>query len=304
MQENSTSTNSNFFIDPASLTVKPLESALYIVATPIGNLSDITLRALQTLAGADLIACEDTRVTGKLLQRFSIKTRMAAYHDHNAAKQSPMMLDALENGKSIALVSDAGTPLISDPGFRLINEVLEAGHKVIPLPGASSPIVALSAAGLPTDAFMFSGFLPPKTKARQTRLNELANIPATLVFLESPKRIASALADCRDVLGAERDGAIGRELTKLYETFSRGTLGELTEEFAEGETPKGEIVLMIGPPVEQPIDQASIDAQLLELLKTHHIKEATSLLATQVSLPKRDLYQRALVLKEQVNDGS
>ncbi|MEP6356275.1 MAG: 16S rRNA (cytidine(1402)-2'-O)-methyltransferase [Hyphomicrobiales bacterium] len=304
MQENTSSSDSGFFIDPASLRAKPLESALYIVATPIGNLGDITLRALQTLAGANMIACEDTRVTGKLLQRFSIKTRMVAYHDHNAAKQSPRMLSTLENGQSIALVSDAGTPLISDPGFRLINDVLEAGHKVIPLPGASSPIVALSAAGLPTDAFMFAGFLPPKKAARMARLTQLADIPATLVFLESPKRIAGVLTDCVDALGSERDAAVGRELTKLYETFSRGTVSELAAQFARDDTPKGEIVLMIGPPVEKTINQDVIDRDLRDLLKTHQIKEAASLLSKQLGLPKRDLYQRALALKEEADEGT
>lgn len=297
MQDNP-SLDSGFFIDPASLRAKPLEPALYIVATPIGNLGDITIRALQTLASADMIACEDTRVTGKLLQRFAIKTRMTAYHDHNAAKQTPLILDALASGKSVALVSDAGTPLISDPGFRLINDTLEAGHKVIPLPGASSPITALSAAGLPTDAFMFAGFLPPKTTARQSRLINLAAIPASLIFLESPKRIADCLADCRDTLGAERGAVVGRELTKLYETFSRGTLSELAKEFAQGDTPKGEIVLMIGPPLEISIDQESIDRDLIELLKTHRIKEAAEIVSKQTGLPKRDMYQRALALKE------
>ena len=299
MQEHTSSSDSGFFIDPSSLRPKPLEPALYIVATPIGNLSDITLRALQTLAGADVIACEDTRVTGKLLQRFSIKTRMIAYHDHNAAKQSPRLLSTLENGQSIALVSDAGTPLISDPGFRLINDVLDAGHKVIPLPGASSPIVALSAAGLPTDAFLFAGFLPPKKAARIARLTQLADIPATLVFLESPKRIAGALADCEAALGGERDAAVGRELTKLYEAFSRGSVSELAAQFAQDDAPKGEIVLMIGPPVKKSIDQEMIDSDLRALIKIHPIKEAASLLSKQLGLPKRDLYQRALTLKEE-----
>lgn len=304
MQENDSSVDSGYFIDPSLLAGKPLESALYIVATPIGNLADISLRALQTLAGADLIACEDTRVTGKLLQRYAIKTRMIAYHDHNATKQTPAILDALEVGKSIALVSDAGTPLISDPGFRLIKDTTAAGYKVIPLPGASSPIVALSAAGLPTDTFLFAGFLPPKTKARQNRLETLASIPATLIFLESPKRLAGCLADCRDILGAEREAVVGRELTKLYETFSRAALGELAAEFAQAETPKGEIVLIIGPPNEKPIDPQMIDAALKDLLETHHIKEAAAIAAKQWDQPKRDMYQRALALKEAQDDGA
>ena len=281
------------------LEVKTLERALYVVATPIGNLADITLRALQTLAGVDILACEDTRVTGKLLKRFAIKTPMMAYHDHNAAKQTPLILDALENGKSVALVSDAGTPLISDPGFRLINDVIDAGYKVIPLPGASSPIVALSAAGLPTDAFLFAGFLPPKAKARQSRLEDLATSPATLIFLESPKRLAACLIDCRDILGGEREAVVGRELTKLYETFSRGRLEDLAAEFSKSDTPKGEIVLMIGPPGEQSIDADTIDATLSALLENHHIKEAAQIAAKHLRQPKREMYQRALTLKEE-----
>jgi len=268
-----------------------------VVATPIGNLGDITLRALQTLAQADLIACEDTRVTGKLLQRYAIQTRMIAYHDHNAAKQTPVILEALNRGETVALVSDAGTPLISDPGFRLIQNVLDIGHRVVPLPGASSPVTALCVSGLPTDSFLFAGFLPPKTATRKTRLSALRDIPATLIFLESPKRIAGCLADCRDILGAQRQAVVAREITKLYETFSRGTLLSLSKEFAAGNTPKGEIVLLVGPPGEKPFDFDDLDERLGELLKTHRIKDAAEILANERGLAKRDIYQRALALK-------
>lgn len=286
-----------FSIDPVTLRGRPLEPALYIVATPIGNLGDITLRALQVLAGADIVACEDTRVTGKLLQRFSIKTRMLPYHDHNAQKQAPHILDALESGKAVALVSDAGTPLISDPGFRLVNDVLEAGHKVVPLPGASSPVTALSASGLPTDTFLFAGFLPPKSAARRARLASLRDIAATLVFLESPKRLAACLADCRDSLGAARHAVAAREITKVYETFSRGTLEALAADFADIEALKGEIVLMVGPPDGKTADPEAIDDALRKLLEGHHVKEAADILSKETGLAKRELYQRALALK-------
>jgi len=297
MQEKSRSSGQGFFIDPALLRGAALEPALYVVATPIGNLGDITLRALQTLAQADLIACEDTRVTGKLLQRYAIQTRMIAYHDHNAAKQTPVILEALNRGETVALVSDAGTPLISDPGFRLIQNVLDAGHRVVPLPGASSPVTALCVSGLPTDSFLFAGFLPPKTATRKTRLSTLRDIPATLIFLESPKRIASCLADCRDILGAQRQAVVAREITKLYETFSRGTLLSLSAEFAAGNTPKGEIVLIVGPPGEKSFDLDDLDERLGELLKTHRIKDAAEILAKERGLAKRDIYQRAIALK-------
>lgn len=275
-----------------------LQAALYVVATPIGNLSDITVRALQTLSGVDLIACEDTRVTGKLLAHFSIRTKMIAYHDHNSAKQTPAILDALAQGRSVALVSDAGTPLVSDPGYRLVEAVLIEDYKVIPIPGASSPIAALSASGLPNDAFLFSGFLPPKQAARKRRLEALSEISATLVFLESPKRLIACLEDCIHVLGGTRKGVVAREITKLYETFSRGSLEELAHNFALHGTPKGEIVLLVGPPGEKLIDEEEIDARLTLLLKTRHVGQAAEILAAATGLKKRDLYQRALVLKK------
>ncbi|MBA4781853.1 MAG: 16S rRNA (cytidine(1402)-2'-O)-methyltransferase [Rhizobiales bacterium] len=281
---------------------RPLETALYVVATPIGNLRDISLRALDVLKSVDCIACEDKRVTTRLLQRYAIATRMLAYHDHNADKQGPAILSLLQQEKSVALVSDAGTPLISDPGFRLINEVVAAGFKVVPVPGPSSPIAALSVAGLPTDTFLFAGFLPPKSAARRTRLKNLAAVPATLVFLESPKRLKAALADCASVLGEERAAAVGREITKLYETFSRDSLGELAARFGEAETPKGEIVLMIGPPGAVEPDGAAIDTALRSLMADHPLKTAAAMVADAFNQPKRDIYQRALLLKQTLDE--
>ncbi len=284
------------------LSDKAIESALYIVATPIGNLGDITLRALNILQNADAIACEDTRVTGKLLKHFGIKTKMIAYHEHNAEKQSPHILAMLGEGKSVALVSDAGTPLVSDPGYRLIKEAIAGDYKVIPLPGASAPIVALSAAGLPNDAFLFAGFLPPKQAARRARLEAWAETPATLIFFESPRRIAATLEDAAHVLGGARQAVVARELTKLFETFRRASLEDLAALYAEEPTPKGEIVLLVEPAKQRGVDIESVDEELLELLKTVRVKDASEQLSRETGLPKRDLYQRALVLKEQLKD--
>ena len=285
------------------LTDKAIESALYIVATPIGNLGDITLRALNVLQNADAIACEDTRVTGKLLKHFGIKTKMTAYHEHNAEKQSPHIMAMLGEGKSVALVSDAGTPLVSDPGYRLIKDAIANDYKVVPLPGASAPIVALSAAGLPNDAFLFAGFLPPKQAARRARLEAWSQTQATLIFFESPRRIAAMLQDAAHVLGGARQAVVARELTKLFETFRRASLEDLAASFAEEPTPKGEIVLLIEPAKQRGVDIESVDEELLDLLRTMRVKDASEQLSRETGLPKRDLYQRASMLKEQLKDG-
>ena len=224
-----------------------LAPGLHIVATPIGNLGDITLRALEALAGADLIACEDTRVTRKLLDRYGIATPLTPYHEHNAAKARPMLLRRLAEGAAIALVSDAGTPLISDPGYKLVRAAQDAGHTVTALPGASAVMAALTVAGLPTDQFLFAGFLPPKEAARRARIAELARIPATLVLFEAGPRLAATLADLAAGLGEQREAALCRELTKLHEEIRRGDLATLAESYAD-DAPRGEIVLVIAPP--------------------------------------------------------
>ena len=301
--DGSQATENDTLIVNGHLTDKAIETALYIVATPIGNLGDITLRALSILQNADAIACEDTRVTGKLLKHFGIKTKMIAYHEHNAEKQSPHIMAMLGDGKSVALVSDAGTPLVSDPGYRLIKDAIAQDYKVVPLPGASAPITALSAAGLPNDAFLFAGFLPPKQAARRARLEVWAETPATLIFFESPRRIAATLQDAAHVLGGARQAVVARELTKLFETFRRASLEDLAALYAEEPTPKGEIVLLIEPAKQQGVDIESVDEELLELLKTLRVKDASEQLSRETGLPKRDLYQRALVLKEQLKDG-
>src|SRR5215831_1077354 len=232
---------------------------LYLVATPIGNLSDISLRALETLAGVDLIACEDTRITHRLTERYVIAAQLTPYHEHNAAAARPKILERLAQGASVALVSDAGTPLISDPGFKLVREACAAGHAVIAVPGASSVLTALSVAALPTDRFFFEGFLPPKEAARRARLAELARIDATLVLFESGNRVRDTLHDLAGLMGG-REGAICRELTKLHEEIKRARLAVLAQDTDQLET-RGEFVLVIGPP---DADAATMTAEALD----------------------------------------
>ena len=223
------------------------------MATPIGNLGDISLRALETLAAADVIACEDSRVTRKLTEHYGIKTPLTPYHEHNAAEARPKLLARLGGGQAIALVSDAGTPLISDPGYKLVRAAADAGHTVIALPGASAVLAALGVAGLPTDRFFFEGFLPPKQAARQKRIALLSAIPASLVLFESGPRIAQALADLADGLGG-RAAAICRELTKLHEEIRRDSLDDLARIYASGAETRGEFVIVIAPPADDETD--------------------------------------------------
>jgi 16S rRNA (cytidine1402-2'-O)-methyltransferase len=271
---------------------------LYVVATPIGNLGDITLRALEILAGADVIACEDTRVTRKLLDRYGISTRLTPYHDHNAAEARPKILARLAAGETIALVSDAGTPLISDPGYKLVRAAREAGHAVIAIPGASALLAALSVAGLATDQFYFAGFLPPKQAARETRIAELARVPGTLVLFESGPRLATALEALAAGLG-ERQAAVCRELTKLHEEVRRGELYELFLDYAAAPPPKGEIVIVIAPAAEaaKPSD-VDVDALLRDALARVSVKDAVAEVTAASGLPRREVYRRALTLVE------
>ena len=281
-----------------------LAAGLYLVATPIGNLGDITLRALQTLAGADLIACEDTRVTRKLLDRYAIATPLSPYHEHNAAKARPGLLRRLAEGAAIALVSDAGTPLISDPGFKLVRAAREAGHAVTAQPGASAVLTALTVAGLPTDQFFFAGFLPPKQAARRTRIAELARLPGTLVLFETGPRVAAALADLAAGLGANREAALCRELTKLHEEIRRGELAKLAEACAS-EEPRGEIVLVIAPPPqEMQTSLAETETLLREALARHSLKDAVGEVVQATGRSRREVYQRALALTKDEDDGA
>ncbi len=269
------------------------QPGLYIVATPIGNLRDITLRALDILQAADIILAEDTRQTQKLLNAYDIKSRLTAYHDHNAAKQLPFVITALNDGKIVAQVSDAGTPLISDPGFRLVREAVKHGHTVTPLPGASALLAALTSAALPTDKFMFAGFLPSKTTARRKTLGSFTAVPATLVFFESPARTSASLKDMIDVLG-DRPAALARELTKKYEETRRGLLSELIQSIKEA-PPRGEIVILVGPPLESTCwSETEVDAALKDLIAEMGMKRASSHLADLSGWAKRDVYQRAL----------
>jgi 16S rRNA (cytidine1402-2'-O)-methyltransferase len=272
---------------------------LNIVATPIGNADDITLRALATLRAADVIACEDTRVTVKLLARHGIATPLLAYHEHNAERVRPQLLERLRRGETVALVSDAGTPLVSDPGFKLVRDALAEELPVTTLPGPSAPIAALVLSGLPSDRFLFAGFLPPKTAGRRGVLTELARVPATLIFFESGARLAASLADMAATLG-ERPAAVARELTKFYEEVRRGTLGALAAQYRDAEPPRGEIVVLIGPPaVEAPAaDAETVDAQLRAALDEMSVRDASAAVAAATGLPRRAIYARALALAE------
>jgi 16S rRNA (cytidine1402-2'-O)-methyltransferase len=276
---------------------------LYLVATPIGHLGDITLRALETLAGVDIIACEDTRITRRLTERYAISAQLKQYHEHNAALARPKILQKLAQGASIALVSDAGTPLISDPGFKLVREVCAAGHAVIAVPGASSVLTALSVAALPTDRFFFEGFLPAKQQARRTRLSELGRIDATLVMFESGNRIADTLADLAEIMGG-RDAAICRELTKLHEEISRAPIAELAKAADTLET-RGEFVLVVGPPQADALTMTpqDLDALLRSSLARDSVKDAVAHAVALSGRPRREVYARALELAKEIKAG-
>ncbi|MGA2950919.1 MAG: 16S rRNA (cytidine(1402)-2'-O)-methyltransferase [Caulobacteraceae bacterium] len=274
---------------------KPLAPGLYLVATPIGNLRDITLRALDVLGGADLVLAEDTRVSGKLLAAHAISAKLQRYDEHAAAQARPKVLAALAGGARVALISDAGTPLVSDPGYRLVVEAVAQGAAVFPIPGPSAVMAALTVAGLPTDRFLFAGFPPPKSAARRKLFEDLASVRATLVFFEGGSRLAESLADMAKVFGP-RPAAVARELTKLYETVVRAPLPELAADprFA---APKGEIVVLVGPGEEAPASEAEADRALAEALERMGPGEAAAEVAKALGLPRRALYARALTLK-------
>lgn len=288
-----------YLIGATGFSARPLEPALYLVATPIGNLADMTLRGLETLAAADILACEDTRVTRVLLDRYGIVRKPVAYHEHNAAEAGPRLIAALEEGKSVALVSDAGTPLVSDPGYRLVSEAKARGLKVVPVPGASAVLAALAASGLPTDSFFFAGFLSARSGQRRSRLQLLSAVDATLIFFESPNRVAASLSDMAEVLGADRPAALCRELTKAYETIVTATLGDLAARFSGEERVRGEVVLVVGPPVSDgvPSSPEEVDRLLLSLVEEMSPSKAAGEAARMTGGRKGDLYQRLLALK-------
>jgi 16S rRNA (cytidine1402-2'-O)-methyltransferase len=276
--------------------VQALDPGLYLVATPIGNLRDITLRALDVLANADRVLAEDTRVTKRLLDAHGVSAMLQPYHDHNGERVRPMVLDALEAGEVVALVSDAGTPLVSDPGYKLVREVIAAGHEVVAIPGASAALAALCIAGLPTDCFTFAGFPPPKTAAREAWLGRFVDSPGSLVFYEGASRLPAALGSMAEVFG-DRQAAVCRELTKLHEEARRGGLAELAAHYAEAGAPKGEVVIVVAPAEPDLWDEARIDEALRAALQTQRVKDAAADVAAKAGRPRRDVYARALALK-------
>ena len=284
---------------------KPLPPRLYLVATPIGNLSDISLRALAVLARADMIAAEDTRHSRKLLSHFGIRGELIPYHEHNAAKERPRLLARIRAGFSVALISDAGTPLISDPGYKLVREALEAGLHVTSVPGASAALAALTNAGLPTDTFLFAGFLPPKAGPRWKRLEELKLVPATLVFFETASRLNATLADVAQAFGA-REAAIAKELTKLHESITRGTAAELAAQIEHSQELKGEFVVLVEPPGpdEGLIGDAAIVASLKQALKHESFRDAVRSVAEKFALKRSRVYELGLALKRKDRDAS
>lgn len=271
---------------------------LHLVATPIGNLGDLSPRAIEVLKGVDAIACEDTRVTGNLARLFGIATPLVSYHEHNAERMRPKLIARLKAGERIALVSDAGTPLVSDPGYKLVREAAGEGIAVIAVPGPSAALAALIVSGLPPDRFFFQGFLPAKAGARRETLAELAAIPATLIVYEAARRLPDTLAEMAEALG-ERGAAVGRELTKLHEEVQRGTLGALARHYGEHPA-RGEAVIVVAPPSarEMPAaDPRAIDARLAELIGQVGVKEAASAAAREFGVSRREAYARALRLR-------
>jgi 16S rRNA (cytidine1402-2'-O)-methyltransferase len=289
----------HYVLDGRTTVAPPLRAGLYLVATPIGNLGDITVRALEVLAAVDLIACEDTRVTRKLLDRYGIATPLTSYHEHNAAQARPKLLARIADGAAIALVSDAGTPLVSDPGYKLVREARAAGANVTALPGASAVLAALTVSGLPTDRFLFEGFLPAKEAARRARIAELERIPATLVLFETGARIAASLADLAAGLGP-REAALCRELTKFYEEIRRGDLATLAHQAAEAPEPRGELVIVVAPPDRQDeVSAADLDALLRQALDHLSVKDAVAEIAAVSGMPRREVYRRAIALSKE-----
>lgn len=293
MENESSSEYSNNQINPIGL---------YIVSTPIGNLSDITLRALDILKIVDLIACEDTRISGSLLAHYGISKPLISYNDHNADERRPEILAEIGRGKRVALISDAGTPLISDPGYKLVREAQAKDIYVTAIPGASSVLAALCLSGLPSDSFFFGGFLPSKSEALRKYIASIAQIPATLIFFESARRLPESLAVLRDVL-RDRQAAIVRELTKLYEESRRGKLSELLGNIEKNGVPKGEVVIVISPPQEVEImEKQNVEQQLEILLKSHSVKEAASIISEQTGQSRKEIYALALKIQEKTQN--
>jgi 16S rRNA (cytidine1402-2'-O)-methyltransferase len=279
-----------------------LKPGLYVISTPIGNARDITLRALDILRGCDAIVAEDTRTTAKLLAIRAISRPLLSYNDHNAPRMRPAILSRLAQGERIALVSDAGTPLVSDPGYKLVREALAAGASVEAIPGASAALAALVLSGLPTDRFLFAGFLPTTSGARRSALEELKRVRATLILYEAPRRLGECLRDMREVLGPRR-AAVAREMTKLHEEVRRGELGVLAESYAVGPAPRGEATIVVGPPPPDQPDLGRADILLDKALAFMPLSAAADLVSDALNLPRRSVYARALARKESLPDG-
>ncbi|WP_283091919.1 16S rRNA (cytidine(1402)-2'-O)-methyltransferase [Magnetospirillum sulfuroxidans] len=277
---------------------------LYLVATPIGNMGDITYRAVEVLRAADLVACEDTRVSGKLMTRLGLDRPLSSYHEHNSERAGPELIKRLKDGAVIALISDAGTPLVSDPGYRLVKACVAEGIMVTALPGASAMLTALQLSALPNDRFLFAGFLPNKSTARRKALREVATVPATLMFYESPNRLGESLADMAAVLGP-RQAAVARELTKLHEEVARGDLFTLANRYADA-PPKGEVVVVVAPPGEAlPLGEEDLDDRLRAAIAGGaSVKDAAALVAAETGFPRRDIYARALRLSQAAPDST
>ena len=284
-----------FHIGAARNEAPALEAGLHITATPIGNLGDITLRALATLAAADVVLCEDTRVSSRLLERYGIKAAMKPYHEHNAEAVRPAIIAALQAGGAYALISDAGVPMVSDPGYRLVRACVDEGITVHSIPGASSTLTALTLSGLPSDVFTFIGFLPQKQKARRDMLLRFKDVPSTLIAFESPHRVVDALGDINAVF-AIRNMALCRELTKLHEEVLRGSAAEIQSTLAARESVKGEIVLVIGPPTDEApaVTDDQIESAITAALQDHSSAKAASLVSKEFGLAKDDIYARIL----------
>ena len=274
-----------------------LAQGLHLVATPIGNLADVSLRSLAVLAAADAVLCEDTRITSRLMQRYDITTRLKPYHDHNATSVRPQILQLLKNGATLALVSDAGMPMVNDPGYKLVRDCVAEGIPVDVIPGPTAPVTALALSGLPSDRFLFAGFLPSKSGARLKEIKELSTIPSTILLFESPARIVASLKTIAEVMG-ERSIAVTRELTKLHQEVLRGTAGEILDQLSTRPALKGEITIVVGPPTRaNHVSDEDISARLLRLLETHPASKAANLLARETGLPKSGIYDLAITLK-------
>ena len=293
-----TDTRPTFIIGAHRFEAEPLAPGLHVVATPIGNMGDITIRALGTLAAAETVLCEDTRTSGKLMERFAIRTRLSPYHEHNAQKVRPEILERLKQGATIALISDAGMPLVSDPGYRLVKEAAELGIPVTACPGPSAVLTGLALSGLPTDRFLFAGFMPQKQGERRRLFAELSGLKATLIFFESPHRIVETLHDLSLALPG-RAVAVTRELTKLHEEVLRGAAPEIAAQLGARPSVKGGITLLVGPPTEEEtVSEADLEEAISQALSAMPASKAAADVAKRFGLAKADVYQRILARKD------